>query len=319
MAEDFYKTLGVPRDATPKQIQKAYRELARKYHPDMNPDDKTAKEKFQKIQQAYEVLNDAQKREMYDRYGSSFESAGPGGPQWNYSGAAPGFEEVDFSQLFGQRGERGFEGGFPDFFEQILGGAAGAGAAGQGRQRRRPPMRGADLQHSIEVPFQTAATGGETRLTVRRPSGKTESISVKIPAGIESGKKIRVRGQGEPSPGGGTPGDILITVQVKPHATITRQGADLTIPVPITVAEAALGAKVDVPTPKGTITLTIPPGTSSGKRLRVKGHGVQSSPPGDLYAEMRIVMPAELDERSQELLREFNERNAQQPRGDLRW
>lgn len=317
MEEDYYKVLGVKRDASQADIQRAYRELARKYHPDMNPDDTTAKERFQRVQQAYDVLGNAEKREMYDRYGSSFQSAGggpgggPGGGGYTYHWGGPGgggAEDIDFSQIFGDRGSEGFA----DIFRQFTG--------GRGQRRRRRATPGADLQHEIEVPLQTAVKGGEAAVTVQRPGGKVETISVKIPAGIEDGKKIRLRGQGEASATGGKPGDILIRVKVAPHPYFTRRGNDLEVIIPVTLAEAALGAKIDVPTPSGAITLTIPPCTSGGRRLRIKGHGVAGKgKQGDLYAVIRIVLPDELDEQSREEIREIDARHPSHPRADLRW
>ncbi len=319
MEEDYYKLLSVGRDASPADIQKAYRKLARKYHPDVNPDDATAKRKFQEIQKAYEVLNDTEKRELYDRYGSSFESMGAGGPgggtRRTHSTGTGGQTEVDFSQFFGGGAQGGFEGGFGDVFRQFGGGGAG----GQRRTRQRP-RKGADLKHQLEVPFNTAVTGGEARINVKRPDGKVETITVKIPAGIEDGKAIRLRGQGEPSPNGGPAGDILISVKAAPHPYFRRRGNNLEVDVPVTLGEAGLGSKIDVPTPKGVITLTIPPGTSSGKRLRVKGHGVQTNASaGDLYAEIRIVLPAEMDAESEALIRQFAAKHELKPREELRW
>jgi len=230
MDEDYYKVLGVKRDASQADIQRAYRKLARQYHPDMNPDDKQAKERFQRVQEAYDVLGNAEKREMYDRYGSSFESAGAGPGSHTYQWGGPGgtagggFEDLDFGQIFGDRAPEGFA----DIFRQFTGGRA------QGRRRRHHP--GADLQHEIEVPFQTAIQGGEVAVTIQRPGGKIETISVKIPAGIEDGKKIRLRGQGEPSPTGGKAGDLLIRVRVASHPHFKRTGQDLELSVPVTLA-----------------------------------------------------------------------------------
>lgn len=319
MEEDYYKVLSIGRNASAADIQKAYRKLARKYHPDVNPDDAAAKRKFQEIQKAYEVLNDTEKREMYDRYGSSFESMGAGGPgggAWHAHPGGPGGQaEVDFSQFFGAGAQGGMEGGFGDIFRQFTGGEAG----GQRRTRQRP-RKGADMKHQLGIPFNTAVTGGEARINVQRPDGRVEEIAVKIPAGIEDGKTIRLRGQGEPSPNNGPAGDILITVKSAPHPHFRRRGNNLEVDVPVTLAEAGLGGKIDVPTPKGTITLTVPSGTSSGKRLRVKGHGVQfTGTPGDLYAEIRIVLPSELDEESLELIRQFDAKHELNPRDDLRW
>ena len=312
MSEDYYKSLEVGKNASEAEIQKAYRKLARKYHPDVNQDDAAAKKKFQEIQRAYEVLSDSEKREMYDRYGSSFEAmgGGGGGPGWQ---AGPGGAEFDFSQMFGG-GSAGFEGGFGDIFRQFGGGKTNT------RRAQPRPQRGGDIRHELEVPFSSAVLGGEARLNIKRPSGKVESIAVKIPAGIESGKAIRLREQGEPGHHGGPSGDILITVRVAPHPYFQRRGKNLELLVPVTLAEAALGAKLDVPTPKGTITLTLPPGSSSGKRLRVKAHGVQTKDdPGDLYAEVRIVLPDTIDEECAELIRQFDKRQTMTPRNDLRW
>ncbi len=314
MEEDYYKILGVKRDASQKEIQRAYRGLARRLHPDMNPDDKRAKEKFQRVQQAYDVLSDPEKRELYDRYGSSFQSAGAGGgPRYSYQqypgGGGGSFEEFDFSQLFGGRGSEGFA----DIFRQFSGGRA------QGR--RAAPTPGRDLQHELEIPFQLSITGGEAALRVRRPSGKTETITVKIPAGIQEGKRIRLRGQGEPGATGGRAGDLLITVRVAPHPWFRRRDNDLEAVVPVTLAEAALGAKIDIPTPQGTITLAVPPGTSCGRRLRIKGLGVATGKgtPGDLYIEVRIVLPREIDEETARQIRAIDARYPINPRADLQW
>lgn len=312
MAQDYYQTLGVSKTASQAEIQKAYRKLARKYHPDMNPDDRTAKDKFKAIQEAYDVLNDPQKREMYDRYGSAFESVGGGaGPRWGGRGGPEGFQDIDFSQVFGQDGGGG---GFEEILRQFAGGAR------TGR-RPSPRARGADLEHELHVPFNTAVNGGQAQLAVRRADGKIETISVKIPAGIEDGRKIRLRGQGEPSPSGGSPGDLLITVRVAEHPHFRRHGDDLELSVPVTLAEAALGAKIDIPTPQGEISLKIPAGTSSGKRLRLKGLGVprEKGDHGDLYAEIQIVIPDSLDEASLELVRQFDQRQPLQPRTNLQW
>jgi DnaJ-class molecular chaperone len=321
MAEDYYKILGVHRDASQAEIQKAYRELARKYHPDLNPDDKAAQKKFQEVQTAFDVLNDSEKREMYDRYGSSFETMGAsgfrGGPSWGTGPGEARVEDIDFGQFFGERfGEEG-AGGFADIFTQFRR-PSGRGAR---RTASATPRRGVDIRHELEIPFNTSISGGEVHIAVRRQSGKTETIAVKIPPGIEDGKKIRIRGQGEPGPSGSPAGDILITIHVSPHPWFQRRGNNLHLKVPITLAEAARGAKVDVPTPRGTVSLSVPAGTSGGTKLRVKGHGVASKngPSGDLLAEVQIVLPKELSEADQQAIRELGERYPQNPRADLRW
>jgi DnaJ-class molecular chaperone len=334
MAEDYYKVLGVSRNASQSDIQKAYRDLARKHHPDRNPDDKDAKKRFQRIQAAFDVLNDPQKRELYDRYGSSFESMGAGGPGGGPRGGAAwgpggpeggfqGFEDIDLSQFFGERGGGGGGGApFGDFSEiftqfrrpgrsrRTTAGGTGAGA-----------RRGGDVESELTVPFSTAITGGEVQFSLQRPTGQAETISVKIPPGIEEGKKIRLRGQGTPSPKGGQPGDLLITIHIAAHPYFHRRGNNLYVRVPVTLPEAVEGARVDVPTPKGTVALRIPPGTSSGSKLRIKGHGVtpKSGEPGDLYAEVSIVLPKQLDETARQLAQQLASKYTQNPRADLRW
>jgi curved DNA-binding protein len=328
MDEDYYKTLGVSRGASEQELEAAYRKLAQKYHPDLNQDDRSAQDKFKKVQQAYDVLGDAKKREMYDRYGADFERAaagGPGGFRHGGPGGSPfgggpfaggSYEEVDLSDILGGGGGGA---GFGDFFRQFTGGARG-GPTG-GARARRPATPGANITHEVTVPFRTAVLGGEARLSIRRAGGKTESITVKIPAGIEDGKKIRLRGQGEASPTGGGAGDLLITVRVSPHPHFTRRGKNLEVRTPITLAEAALGAKIDVPTPQGTISLTVPAGAASGQRLRIRGHGVASagSEPGDLFAELMVVTPTDLSDEEREWIRKIGQKHPSSPRADLSW
>jgi DnaJ-class molecular chaperone len=315
--------LGVGRSATQAEIQKAYRNLARKHHPDLNPNDKTAKEKFQKVQGAFDVLNDPKKREMYDRYGSAFEHAGAAGPQphggqaW-YGQAAPGFEEIDLSQLFGERfGDQGGGGGG---FADLFGGFRRAQAGTRGRRGRAAQAPGEDVSSEVEIPFQTAIQGGKVELGVQRPDGKVDRIEVKIPAGIADRGKIRLRGQGNPGPGGGAAGDLLITVRVAPHPFFSRRGNDLYVRLPVTLSEAVTGAKVDVPTPEGTISLRVPPRTSGGSKLRARGRGVKTkNGTGDLYAEVQIMLPPVIDDGAVETIRKLDEEHPSDPRKDLRW
>lgn len=321
MAIDYYATLEVPRTATPEEIQKAYRKLARKYHPDKNPDDATAKRKFQEVQSAFEILSDSEKRKRYDQFGADFESVGKGGgaygggPQWRYtSSSGPQtypFDVNDLGDIFGQTGaEQG--GSFSDLFRQFGGG-------GRGARRAARATRGNDLKHALTVPFATSILGGEAALSVQRHDGDIETIKVKIPAGIEDGKKIRLRGQGEPGAGNGPAGDILLTIHVSPHPLFRRVGNRLEVRVPVTLAEAAIGGKVDVPTPQGTITLTVPPNTSSGKKLRIKGHGIKTDPPGDLFAEIQIVLPEGMSAEDRTRLADVSASYSQNPRSELRW
>lgn len=321
MADDYYKTLDVAREASQADIEKAYKKLARKYHPDLNPDDKTAKKKFQEVQKAFDVLNDPGKRELYDRYGSSFENMGAGGPGGPRPGGrtaqgAPGFEDFDFSQFFGERFSGDPSGAFGDIFSQVRKARGGGGRRG----RAAEPATGGDLETEVEVPFNTAVSGGAVQLSVSR-DGHAETINVKIPAGIEDGKKIRLRGQGQPSPDGGSAGNLLITVRVAPHPFFTRRGDDLIVKLPVTLREAAEGAKVDVPTPKGVVSLRVPAGTSSGAKLRIKGYGVEGKgrPAGDLFAEVQIMLPPKLEDADLEPIRQIDARHPLNPRDKLAW
>lgn len=313
MAEDYYKTLGIQRGASQSEVEKAYRDLARKYHPDLNQDDKSAKKKFQEVQTAFDVLGNAEKRQQYDRFGTTHDSMGGGGP--GGPGGAGGFGGFDFSEIFGG-GMGGMGGGGGAGFEDMFRQAGGGGP----RQRSRP-VKGANIAHELKIPFATAVKGGEAQITIRRSDGRTETIAVKIPAGIQDNKKIRLRGQGEASPdGSGERGDLLITVRVNPHACFSRSGSNLEVRVPLTVIEAARGARVEVPTPAGVVSLSIPAGTASGTKLRIKGHGVeaQGKPAGDLLAEVQIVVPTSLDEETEALLEKLSEQT-DDPRQDLKW
>ncbi|TWU30982.1 DnaJ C-terminal domain-containing protein [Novipirellula artificiosorum] len=326
MSEDLYQTLGVSRDASKDDIKKAHRRLALKYHPDKNPDDDTAREKFKRVQEAYDVLSDEEKRAAYDRYGADFEKIRSSGWDPNASGGAgAGFDGLDLDQIFGGRGGGGggvqFEHGFSDFFEQLMGsGAAGRGGGNpRGRSRRpQPPQRGANVRHELELPLQTAVLGGTTEFYLNR-TGTSEKLSVTIPPGVETGSKIRLREQGQPSPNGGPSGDLILLIKVSDHPCFKRIGKNLELKLPVTLGEAALGAKVDVPTPGGTVALSVPVGTSSGRRLRLKGQGVRSrdGSAGDLIVEIQIRLPDSLDEESKELIEKFAEHNPMALRNDL--
>jgi DnaJ-class molecular chaperone len=315
---DYYEILGLSRDATADAIKKAYRGLARKYHPDVNPGDKKAEAKFKEAQRAYDVLSDAEKRSMYDRYGTAaFEGMSATGPasgasEWAQH-AGQGFEGFDFSDLFGQGGTHVGEhpGGI---FEDLLGRVRG------GRAARREPRSGQSLEAHLTIPFLTAVRGGETTIEIPREVNKTETLVVKIPPGIESGARLRLRGQGRPGERGAPPGDLTIVVTVEPHPYFTREGRDLSVEVPITVAEAILGATIDVPTLDGMKSLTIPPGSSSGRKLRLRGQGIPAArggSPGDLFVVLKIMVPPSVDEQSRRLIREFAQRDPQNPRAGL--
>jgi DnaJ-class molecular chaperone len=319
MAEDHYETLGVPRTASAEDIRKAYRELARKYHPDLHPDDAAAKEKFKKVQTAFDVLNDQSKREMYDRYGSSFEGVGAGGPGGGWGGGrgpfpgggSGGGAEIDLESLFGGGG------GFGDFF------GGGGGTRSRGR-RRAARAAGEDVTARIDIPFTLAIDGGKTDVRFDR-NGKTETISVTIPQGLPDGARMRLRGQGLPGTGGGPAGDLLLEVRVEPHPLFRRSGDTLEVTLPVSIAEAIEGAKVDVPTPWGTIALKVPAGTSGGRKLRAAGMGVRhaNGAKGDLIAEVQIVLPDVADAAAREAILAAAKAAAGSaaagPRSALRW
>lgn len=320
MAEDLYEVLGVGRDASKTEIQKAYRQLARKYHPDMNPNNKSAHEKFKRVQEAYDVLSDSEKREAYNQYGADFEKIRSGGYHPGAGGAS--FEGVDLEQIFGGGGG-GFEGGFADFFEQLMGqqaGRRGGSPYAGGARRQRPPTRGSNIRHELTIPLNVAVKGGKTEFYLRRRSGP-EKLSVTIPPGVDSGSKIRLREKGEASPNGGPAGDLILTLTVSSHPYYRRSGQNLLLTLPVTLAEAALGAKVDVPTPNGTLTLSIPAGSSGGKKLRLKGQGVprKDGAAGDLIVELQIVLPTEWDEEAVQMLRQIDEKHPLAPRAGFAW
>jgi DnaJ-class molecular chaperone len=310
VAEDLYQTLGVARDASKEDIKKAHRKLALKYHPDKNPDDDVARDKFKRIQEAYDVLSDDEKRAAYDRYGADFEKIRSTG----YHPGSGGFDGLDLDQIFGAGGRGGgpqFE-GFSDFFEQLVGG--GARRAGGARRRAAPPQRGANVRHELEVPLQTAALGGKTEFYLNN-----EKIAVSIPPGVETGSKIRLRERGQPSPGGGPTGDLILLIKVSDHPYFRRIGRNLELTLPVSLSEAALGAKVDIPTPSGTDTLSIPAGSSGGRRLRLKGQGIKQrdGSAGDLFVVLRIQLPKSIAEESKKLVEQFDAQNPVSARDGL--
>lgn len=300
---DPYDVLGVARSASDAEVKKAYRKLAKTWHPDQKPDDPKAKEKFAEIGQAYEILSDKEKRGQFDRGEIDaegkprFQGFAGGGP-WAQSGAAgPGARGARFDFGFGGGGPRGRAGaGAQDeIIDEIL------GAFGGGRRARSSanpfagePPKGEDLRAEIVAPFRDWALGGKCR--VRLQPGKELEIS--IPAGIEDGKTIRLRGQGLPSSLGGAPGDALITVRIGADPEFRADGKDIRVEVPITLYEAVLGGKVRVPTLTGAVDMTVPPGSDGARTLRLRGKGVQAkSGAGDLLVELRIALPKGADPR----------------------
>jgi molecular chaperone DnaJ len=380
--KDYYKVLGVDRQAKPEQIRKAYRRLARKFHPDVNPGNKAAEEKFKEIQEAYDVLGDEKKRQIYDQYGFYSDNIPAGGPGAAYSAgpAGPGFDfsGFDFSDL-GEGEERGggFGSSFRDLFSQFF--TRGREAAAE----REGPEKGADLEHHLHLGFWDAIRGTQIRLTVAhaepcstckgtgsaggaavtcptcgglgkatRQAGamrfsmtcsdcggtgkqkrrcaacggsgqvrRPETFDVRIPPGVDTGSRVRVPGKGNGGARGGAPGDLYIVTEVEPHPLFERKGDNIYIKVPVTITEAALGAKVEVPTIDGHTTIKIPPGTQSGQKLRLRGKGAPSlraSARGDQFVEVQVVVPKVADERSKEILRELARLNPDDPRRELK-
>ncbi|MBQ9811845.1 MAG: J domain-containing protein [Thermoguttaceae bacterium] len=302
MAEDFYKVLGVSKTASQDEIQKAYLKLARKYHPDMNPDDpEAAKKKFQEVQSAFDVLKDPEKRKQYDQFGENYANfGGANGAGFDFKGFSGGVN-VNLDDIL-----KAFTAGAGGPFGAGSGGPFGAGGAGFGggpfgarsraRARRKPtgPEKGPNTTSSLKIPFRTSIVGGVVPISIRDvQSGKIKSVDVKVPVGIESGKKIKLREMGDPSPNGGPNGDLILTIDVEPHPFYTRDGLDLRVRVPITLKEAALGGKVDVPTPHGVVSVKAPAGTTTGSKLRVKGFGVRpgKGADGNLYVVFEVALP----------------------------
>jgi len=381
--QDYYQTLGVKRNASSEEIRKAYRRLARKYHPDLNPGDKSAEERFKQVQAAYDVLSDSRKREMYDQVGYYSETGSYPGAGRTAAGPEPGgfgFTGFDFSEFFGPEGARPAGhggrsepgGGFADMFAHLFHRPGGA--------EKAAPQQSSDLAYTVNIGFWEAIQGTQARLSILRyqacpacvgsggatgqsqcqecqGSGQVsqmagamrfhltcprcrgqgrlhntcpacrgdgrvssqDTVEVRIPPGAENGSRLRVAGKGNAG-AQGSPGDLYITTRVEDHPFFRRMGNDIHITVPITVAEAALGAKVEVPTIDGRAQLKIPPGVDSGKVFRLREKGVlnrRTSLRGDQHVEVRVVVPRLQDERSKEILREFARLNPEDPRAGL--
>jgi molecular chaperone DnaJ len=372
---DYYDLLGVSKKATAKDIRTAFRKLARKYHPDLNPGDKSAEEKFKQLQEAYDVLSDSKKRQMYDQYGFYSDNIPAGGPGAGHDQDGEGvnfdFGGFDFG---GGSGAQGGGASFRDLFSQFFRGGHG----GSAEPEHEP---GGDLEYQIEIDFWDAVRGAVKKLTITRldtcdnchgtgaigsaqtcptchgsgtiqqAAGKmkfnvpctrcggtgkirkvcptcsgegrlrrTETIDVRIPAGVASGSRVRVPGKGNAGTMGAPPGDLYLRVDVKPHSFFERRSDDLYTKVPVTVTEATLGAKVEVPTIDGRALVRIPPGTNSGKTLRLKEKGVPSArngARGDQYVEIQVVVPQPTDERVRNIMKELESVAPEDPRKDL--
>ncbi|MFI5059325.1 MAG: molecular chaperone DnaJ [Candidatus Acidiferrales bacterium] len=374
--QDYYELLGVSRKASVKDIRTAFRKLARKYHPDLNPGDKSSEEKFKQLQEAYDVLSDSKKRQMYDQYGFYSDNLPPGGP--GGAGAGGGHPDINFDfggfDFGSGAGGAGGGGSFRDLFSQFFRGGHG----GEMEPEQEP---GSDLEYQIEIDFWEAVRGAVKKLSITRldscencrgtgavgspqtcttcggtgsiqqAAGKmrfnvpctrcggtgklrtackscggegrvrrTETIDVRIPAGVVNGGRVRVPGKGNAGTMGAPAGDLYLRAEVKPHPFFERRGNDLYTKVPVTVSEATLGAKIEVPTMDGRSIVRIPPATNSGKTLRLKEKGVpsaRSGARGDQYVEIQVVVPQPTDERVRNLMKELENVAPSDPRKDL--
>ncbi|WP_321532859.1 DnaJ C-terminal domain-containing protein [uncultured Desulfuromonas sp.] len=295
MAKDYYATLGVTKQASEQEIKKAYRKLAVKYHPDKNPGDKQAEEKFKEISEAYAVLSDPEKKTQYDQFGDT-------GFHQRYS-QEDIFRGADFGDIF-----REFGMGGDDIFSQLFGGMGG----GRGRrsafhQGRPQQVKGQDYVMRVNLPFRQAVTGGERMINYSH-DGHNEQIQVRIPPGIETGQKLRVGGKGGPSPTGGKSGDLLLEITVDKDAHFTRDGNNLQVQVSVPFSGACLGTSAAVPTLDGEKRIKVPAGTANGSRIRLRGHGVPAHgkhPAGDLYAQVMVKVPKQLTDEQKALLEEL--------------
>jgi DnaJ-class molecular chaperone len=314
--KDYYKTLGVSKNASAEEIKKAYRKAARQYHPDVNKKPE-AEKRFKEINEANEVLSDPEKRKRYDTVGPEWErfrqgGQQPGGFQWVYTGQ-PGADPFN-----------GDAGGFSDFFRTLFGeGAADVDAGplfGRPSARRRRSVAGADVESEVEITLAEAYKGTERSVEMRLPDGTTRRLSVKIPAGVRDGQRVRLAGQGGPGGAGGPSGDLFLRVRVRPHPVFERDGEDLRLVLPVALHEALLGAEVTVPTLKGRVSLRIPPETQNGRTIRLAGQGMPRATGGhgDLYVTVKVVLPTKLTEKERELVQELAaSRAGEDPRKSL--
>jgi DnaJ-class molecular chaperone len=310
--KDYYATLGVAKGAAAKEIKQAYRKLARKFHPDVNPGDKTAEARFKDINEAYEVLGDPAKRTKYDELGSNWRQYEQGGAAggaspfaggWNVNpggGQGGGFRTMtqeEMEDLFGDTNP------FSDFFTTFFGGGGPAAGSRPSRGTRSRARGGRDLEHELDLTLDEAYHGTTKRLALSH-AGPSRPVDVRIPAGVGDGSRVRVPGEGEPGAGGGKAGDLYLRLRVAPHPTFERKGQDLHSTVPLPVPTAVLGGEVDVPTMSGkTVRLKIPASTQNGQVFRLKGYGMPargSHPQGDLYGRIEVQVPTTLTDEERE-------------------
>jgi len=311
--QDYYKTLGISRNAAPEEIKKSYRRLARKYHPDVS-DEKDAEEKFKQVKEAYEVLKDPEKRKAYDQVGSNWKQ-GQGfqpPPGWEYESAAANSDYQEFSQ-----------GDFSDFFESLFGGFARGTRQPHGSQFKQ---RGQDQHTKIIITLEEAFNGSTRVLNLQEPqldphtgqiTYKTRALKVKIPSGVTEGQQIRLTGQGSPGIGGGNNGDLFLEIELQTHSLYSVEGKDIYLNLPITPWEAALGAKVEIPTLGGPVDLKIPPGSQTGQKMRLKGRGLPGKNSGDQYILLKIYIPEPTNDEQKKLYQQMAKEMEFDPRQKL--
>jgi len=315
--KDYYRILGVNKDADAEDIRKTYRRLARKFHPDVNPNNKQAEERFKEINEAYEVLGDPEKRKKYDELGSSWQryqqtGGDPNAFDWSqwFAQGAPGggsqrvyTEYVDLNDLFGERG--GNMGSFSEFFQSLFGGAArGARAQDRGAFYGGPDMINRDIEQPVEISLEEAYSG-----TVRILQTGQRRLEVRIPAGVQTGSRVRVAGEGARNPNGSQPGDLYLVITVADHPIFRREGNDLHMTAPVNLYTMVLGGEATIQTLKGRVSLRIPPETKTGRVFRLRGQGMphlrNPSEYGDLYVEVQAQLPHDLSEKERDLFRQL--------------
>jgi DnaJ-class molecular chaperone len=313
---DFYKILGMPRDASPQELKKAYRQLAKELHPDHNPDDQEAEERFKDVSAAYTVVSDPEKRKLYDEFGEMGLREGFDADAYQTATqGAGGFGGFDFGDIFGGGARGGGRAGHVEFDLEDLFGGRGPGRGSY----VRAPQRGADIQSEVTIDFRDAVLGCMRELSLRSAEGE-RTLKVRIPAGVRKGGKIRLRGQGGVGGNGGPSGDLVLKVNVEKHPYFSMRGKQLHVRVPVTPLEAYSGAKVTVPTPEGDVQLSIPAGSQNGSKLRLRGKGVQpkGKAQGDLIAQLELILPEGHADEVEEALKTVDEAFEGDPRGDLR-
>jgi DnaJ-class molecular chaperone len=317
--KDYYTTLGISKTASDKEIKQAFRKLARKYHPDVNPGDKSAEARFKEVNEANEVLSDPQKRKKYDELGANwraYENAPPGadpfggqspfGGQWQTGGGQSGYRTMTPEEMEEMFGASGADSPFSDFFTTFFGGMGGAESSTGGRGGRARPRarKGQDVEHPFELDLEDAMRGSVQRLQLRH-DGHARTVEVRIPAGVTEGSRVRVAGEGGRGASSGPSGDLYLRVQLKPHPVFDVKGRDVYTRARVPVPVAVLGGEVDVLTPEQkTLRLKLPPGTQSGQKFRLRGHGLPSvgkpDERGDLYANVEVDIPKTLSDEERE-------------------